>query len=369
MNTLRLLIVEDNEDDMNTCRETVKRYEADKDDKDDKGDKVELVECESVAEALQEFEKSNAFDGAIIDLKLGNEGNEGNQVINKIAESSFRIPIAVLTGTPNPVDSDVSYIKVFKKGDIGAGYKELLDRFWDIYNTGLTRIMGGRGIIEENLSKVFQDNLMPKKYRKKWIEYGKADSVRTEKALLRHTLNHLLQLLDNDEGRCFPEEVYLAPPLTDKIQTGNIVQRKDSDQRFAVMNPACDLAARKEGAINTDLILLVEIEKETVVVNTALNRNQRKSRLSEVRRNKLFYYHWLPKTDFFDGGFLNFRKLSTVTKEGYDQQFNKLEIQISPFFIKDMVARFSSYYARQGQPDIDDEFIKQHAPDLPENPG
>ena len=29
------------------------------------------------------------------------------------------------------------------------------------------------------------------------------------------------------------------------------------------------------------------------------------------------------------------------------------KIQISPSFVKDIVARFSSYYARQGQPNID----------------
>ncbi|MFQ2549269.1 hypothetical protein ACK305_18520, partial [Aeromonas caviae] len=36
-------------------------------------------------------------------------------------------------------------------------------------------------------------------------------------------------------------------------------------------------------------------------------------------------------------------------------QYDKPLIQISPAFVKDIVSRFSSYYARQGQPDIDHE--------------
>ena len=131
---MRLLIVEDDERDLNTCKATVARYE------DQTGRKVDLVECKNVEEALGKLD--NSFDGAIIDLKLGNQGDEGNQVIYEIEESHFRIPVFILTGTPNPVDTDFTHIKVFKKGDSGAGYDDLLDGFWDIYNTGLTRIMG-----------------------------------------------------------------------------------------------------------------------------------------------------------------------------------------------------------------------------------
>ena len=77
------------------------------------------------------------------------------------------------------------------------------------------------------------------------------------------------------------------------------------------------------------------------------------------RNNKSSYYHWLPQTKFFKGGFLNFRKLETLDIEKFSEIFKTPpKIQISPSFVKDIVARFSSYYARQGQPDIDfDKFI------------
>ncbi|HNY28678.1 MAG TPA: response regulator [Candidatus Sumerlaeota bacterium] len=276
-------------------------------------------------------------------------------MVRRIAESHLRIPVAILTGTPDAADLDFAYIGVFKKGDPGSGYADLLDRFWGIHNTGLTRIMGGRGIIEETLSKVFRENLLPQK--DKWVAYGQTDPSRTEKALLRHALSHLLQLLDDDGNRCFPEEVYLTPPLTDKIRTGSIVKEKRSEQRFVVMNPACDLIIRDNGECNTDRILMVEIDSQVSLFPgypaTGLSKSQKQDLEKAYRNKKSLYYHWLPKTDFFEGGFLNFRKLSSLSSEEFNERFEKPAIQISPSFVKDMVARFSAYYARQGQPDID----------------
>ena len=346
MSVLRLLIVEDNEQALVACRGTVERYER------ERQREVKLVECRDVEEAFSMLD--NSFDGAIIDLTLGNDSDAGNQIIQKIEDSQFRIPVFILTATP--VNTDFAHIKVFKKGDSGAGYDDLLDRFWDIYNTGLTRIMGGRGIIEETLNKVFRRNLLVEKDM--WIEYGKVNSSRTEKALLRHTLNHLLQLLDDDIDSCFPEEVYLYPPLNDEIRTGSLVKERESGKWFTVMNPACDLITREEGNRNTDRILIVEVDLGTTLFPWFNDTNLSKTRKGELKRafgnNKSAYHHWLPKTDFFEGGFLNFRKLFTLEIEQFQEKFHiPPEIQISLSFVKDIVARFSSYYARQGQPDID----------------
>lgn len=40
------------------------------------------------------------------------------------------------------------------------------------------------------------------------------------------------------------------------------------------------------------------------------------------------------------------------------EAFENPSVQISSLFLKDIVARFSSYYARQGQPDIDYEKVQ-----------
>ena len=365
MSKLRLLIVEDDEQDLEACRDSVERYV------DEKNRDIELVECKTLDEALELLD--NSFDGAIIDLKLADEGDEGNQVIKKIEESFFRIPIAIFTADPGNSDytlnQEIMLLGVFQKRE--TQHDELLDRFWDIYDTGLTHIMGGRGLIERRLNEVFLKNL--RSQIQTWISYGKEDSERTEKALLRYTLNHLFQLLEEDDERCFPEEVYLHPPLSGNITTGSIVQNGTSDQSFVVLSPACDLVFKSNGEFRTDRILLVEIEKENHIVDKALvsvkrmrdekrKREKTKETLKAVfNNNYTFYYHWLPKTVFFDGGFLNFRKMNALTKNEFDEKFEKPSIQISPFFVKDIVARFSSFYARQGQPDIDSsDFVARY---------
>ena len=346
MSAFKLLVVEDDEQEIRTCRASIDRYLVEKDRQ------IDMVACRTVDEARTTL--NNSFDGAIVDLRLSDQGDEGTIVIEEIEGSFFRIPVAILTGTPDNAREDFTYIGVFTKGEIE--YRELFDRFWGIYDTGITRIVGGRGLIEETLSKVFRKNLLPK--TKQWEVYGKKDSAKTEKALLRHTLNHLSQLLDEDEESCFPEEVYLAPPLTDNISTGSILKQIKGQGWFVVMNPACDLVVRGDGKRNTDWILLVVVDPGTELFpwfgDTDLSNEKRGNLKSAFDNKKAPYYHWLPKTDFFPGGFINFRKLWTIPEQTLSKRFAiPPTIQIAPSFTKDVIARFSSYYARQGQPNID----------------
>ena len=183
--------------------------------------------------------------------------------------------------------------------------------------------MGSRGLIEQRLNEVFLKNL--RSQIQTWISYGKEDPERTEKALLRYTLNHLFQLLEEGDERCFPEEVYLHPPLSDNITTGSIVKEKTNDQPFVVLSPACDLVLRgQNGKFNTDRILLVEIES----INDALDGRRNKDQVASLVKNRRQYFHWLPPTHFFEGGVLNFRRLKTFTKDEFDEKFEKPSIQI-----------------------------------------
>ena len=351
MNKLRLLIVEDVEQDLQSCRDAVEDYKREK-ERD-----IELVECRTLDEAKKKLNRS--FDGAIIDLTLSGQEEAGILIIEEIRKLFFRIPIFIFTGALGDWEESIEGIEVFRKNE--TEYYNLLEEFWDTYETGLTRIMGGEGKIEDLLGKVFLENLLLQ--RKKWVSYGKTDLQRTENALLRYALNHLLQLLDEDGKPHFPEEVYLYPHVSEHITTGSIVNDKTNNQQFAILSPACDLVIRN-GESNTDHVLLVEIEEEDKIVEKALHNSSsnrdRKNRLKNLFTNRTTYYHWLPETDFFDGGFLNFRKLKTLNKADLDEQFEKPWIQISPPFVKDVVSRFSSYYARQGQPDIDSANVTSH---------
>ncbi|EPK7528579.1 hypothetical protein RAG00_21140 [Klebsiella variicola subsp. variicola] len=356
MNKIDLLLVEDDEQDQKTCQHAADDFQ------DDNNCMINIRVCAKVEDALAALNESH-FDGAIVDMRLAGDGNEGNDVIDRIKDTFRRIPVAIMTGTPDAANTaGFPLIEVYKKGE--AKYSEIIDEIYKIYTTGLTKIMGGKGEIEKNLSKIFINNLLPQ--REKWSEYGKLDNLKTEKALLRHTLNHLIQLLDGDVDKCYPEEMYIWPPVSQKINTGGIVKDKHSNEFYIIMNPACDLAERIGGGCNTDRALLAKIDSEETFLEEelikkklrnpnaeSLTDDQKRSALSSARQHKTFYYHWLPKTNFFKGGFINFRKISTHTQKEFDDNFDTPSYQISPPFLKDIVARFSSYYARQGQPDIE----------------
>lgn len=349
MESIRILLVEDAASDIEACTSTIKRYER------QKKRQIECISARTEAEAHSQL--NGSYDGAIIDIKLKNDkaGTAGNDVISEIYKT-WRIPIVVLTGTPENASHGCNFVGLFKKGEVS--YENIFDLFYDIYNTGLTKIMGGRGKIEEELTRVFFNNLLNPKNKDSWITHGRTDSPKTEKALLRFTLNHLMQLLYDDEDECFPEEVYIHPPLQAGLRTGSIVRNKKDNNFFVVLTPPCDLVLRESGQIKTDKILLVEIDEEDKVYGYSLGRAETETEKQKIlqtilnNRHSLFH-HWLPVTTFFPGGFINFRKILSLNKKVCEKEYDKPDIQISPYFVKDILSRFSSYYARQGQPDID----------------
>ena len=366
MNPLKILLVEDETVPQDTFENDVRFFKNQPNNLD-----VDFEVVENVYDAVEMINVS--FDGAIIDLKLGGNEDGGNEIIQILYKEFTKIPIVFVTSYPDLVVDHPSVIKI-RSRDVGS-YRDDLLLFQQIREIGLTHIIGGGGLIEQQLREVFLENLLPQ--IETWIRYGETykeiDPKRTEKALLRYTLNHLFQRLEEDNELFLPIEFYLYPPVTDKITTGSMV--KENNQWFVVLSPACDLVFRN-GQFNTERILFVEIESEPDIVNKALNRlkkitnDEKREEMREDILQKLscnnneFYYHWLPPVKFkisegehldFEGGFLNFRKLEALPLKKFKTRFKDPSIQISPFFVKDIVSRFSSYYARQGQPDIDSE--------------
>ncbi len=372
MTPLKILLVEDETIPQNAFKNDVEVFKGQPNNL-----AVEFEIVENVYDAVEMIDVS--FDGAIIDLKLGGNEDGGNEIIQILDKEFTKIPIVFVTSYPDAVVDHSSVIKIRSRED-GSYHTDLL-LFQQIREIGLTYIIGGRGLIEQQLREVFLENLLPQ--IDTWIRYGEAyketDPKRTEKALLRYTLNHLFQRLEEDNELFLPIEFYLYPPVTDKITTGSMV--KENNQWFVVLSPACDLVFRN-GQFKTERILFVEIETETKIVKNALNRLKKiddKEEREKVREdifqklsgnNHTFYYHWLPPVKFntseggqldFEGGFLNFRKLEALSLNKFKAKFTEPLVQISPYFVKDIVSRFSSYYARQGQPEIDNNtFIDRY---------
>lgn len=340
MTALRLLLVEDDVEFIQQYKDVLKDYN------ETPGKQIEMCICKSLSEAKDKLDYS--IDAAVVDLNLGNDTTDGGKIIDEIKEH-FRVPVAVFTGTPDDADHDPPVIGVFTKGE--HGFAEVLDCLWDPYNIGLTHIMGGRGLLEERLNAVFLDNLLPT--LDEWIRYGQDDRERTKKALLRFTLGHLVASLDGDEVPCYPEEVYLSPPLDNKLITGTLVQRKADKSRHVVMTPACDLVLRN-GELKANSVQLAEIVSEDEVHATLKgNSNQKKKIKQQLKKNNYRpCFHWLPRAYGRPSGFLDFREIQTVRMDDFDWEYVRLDTRIAPGFVKDIVSRYAAFYARQGQPEI-----------------
>lgn len=362
MSDFNLLFVEDSPEEIKIFEDTLERYCKQREKK------ITFTTKSSLTEAKQAL--NNSFDGALVDIKLDRDGDAGNKLIDEIVKK-YRIPIAIYTGNPQNVEHDIrDYLVVFVRGQVK--YDAPLDFLMDIYETGLTNILGGRGTIEKALNDVFWKAIVPG--IKDWQGY-KQSGKETEDALLRFTVNHIIDLIDSDAEIYFPEEMYITPSDATSIKTGSIVKKKNTDQYYVVLSPACDLV-KHNGQIKTDRILvsLIEnpgmelIEKARTDSKIKIEKTDKKPTkmekkakieragriLSEIPRNNYSpYFHYLPKARTFGGGILNFRKLEAFKPKDYKKEFDNALIQISTAFTKDIVARFSSYYARQGQPDFD----------------
>ena len=337
MNTLQLLLVEDDDGHVREYRSVLSEYV------EEHARSIEMRVASTIDEAKREL--GPRVDAAIVDLNLGTGTSDGGEIIDNL-KSFFRVPVAVLTGTPSDAEDTPPVVGVFTKGE--DGFDDVLDRLWSIHEIGLTKIMGGRGLLEERLNQVFLRNLIPT--LDEWIRYGEQETKQTEKALLRFALSHLIAGLEGDETPCYPEEVYLAPPLHDSLTTGSLVQCKKRQTSHVVVTPACDLVIRDEGKPKTDVVVLAEVVPEATVLES-LDANpglQRKLRSN----NHVGYYHWLPGSYSLKGGFVDFRRLEAVAWNEVKQEFDPANARIAPSFVKDIVSRFSSFYARQGQPVI-----------------
>ena len=339
MTALQLLLVEDEDTFVSQYQDVLRDYIK------QHGRNINMRVCRTLAEAKSSLDAT--IDAAIVDLNLGKDTTDGGELIDEI-EEHFRVPVAVLTGTPDDADDKPPVIGVFTKGE--HGFADVLDCLWDPYMIGLTRIMGGRGLLEERLNRVFLKNLLPT--LDAWIGYGRADAERTEKALLRYALGHLVADLDGDETPSYPEEVYLAPPLDNSLTTGSLVKRTDDETCHVVMTPACDLVVRKDGKPKADSIILAEVVPEETVYDS-LKANAGQKRNLKQNNDKLCF-HWLPNSKVVYGGYLDFRRLQTVPVNMNGTNYTLLDVRIAPGYIKDIVSRFSAYYARQGQPVIEE---------------
>ena len=359
---LRLIIVEDDGKQIKLYKDAIDEFNAGSDIK------IDIEIGNNLEEGLKQI-RTNDFDAAIIDLRLGSEDMTGNgkQIIKEI-KSNLRFPVFVLTGHPGDLDEclrkENDFYKVYGRTD-----KEtinVLHEISNIYKTGITKIMGRKGIFDTTLQKVFWENFSESMgYWKTEIQ----DGNKIEKVLSRHILAHLSERLRlTEEGefeKCHPAEVYIMPSIKKDFFTGDILKNKNESKYSIILTPACDIAQNK-----AKFIVLSEIEifsnfeyfkqQERIINNPDKDQNEKNDAKNKIEslltNNDALKYHFLPSFKEFPGGFINFQKVTSVKYKDLGDERVKIA-EVFETFLKDIIARFSNYYARQGSPDFDIDII------------
>ena len=186
---------------------------------------------------------------------------------------------------------------------------------------------------------------------------SESDPEVKEKQLLRYTISHLQELLGvNNDGREDVRdraEIYIKPSVRDSAFNGCIVNNEGV--RFLVMTPACSLAQSK-----SEFLLLVKIIplKCLEKIRKKEKSNSRRTIIKNYIENKNQRYHFLPHFDNIEASVIDFEQLVSLTESDFREKYN-IECSISPSFQKDIVNRFSTFYARQGSPDFDFESLSE----------
>lgn len=345
------LLVEDNETDRTVCMECLERIT------NEDPDFGINIECSASLDEAKDYLKSTGCDAAIIDIRLSSSGDqdEGYTVIDEI-KNNYRIPVAVMTGTPADEGRLQRGIKIYIKGT--HTYEDILKDLQGTLSTGIYNVFRHKGTIEKKMDDIFWNSLFPKMGM--WKEIYSQKKEDTEKIILRYAILRMQELIDNDRPNYVTAEMYIDSPDDEPLKTGSIIKSKETDEYCIVLSPPCDLALH-DGGFKTENIMLCSIDEENSVNIKSLNgakkdAKQKTQIIDTIKNNYTAYYHWLPYVcDIFEGGYINFRKIQSIAPNKIGSKFEKQNVRVQDFFVKDILARFSSYYARQGQPDFDFE--------------
>jgi hypothetical protein len=348
---MKLLIVEDDKPTIQSYKDNIESFNKKSDIQIDYTIKENLMDAK--ASLL-----SPGFDGAIVDLKLSSTTTEleGLEIVEEI-ENNQRFPIFIVSASIAQVDKEENAFLKKRKRD--TSFKEILSEIVEIYNTGITNILGRKGEIDNYLNNIFWNHLSNS--MDLWVNDNTRTPQEKEKSLLRYTISHMQEYIDEGIEKYHPSEFYITAPIKSNIFTGDIVIYENN--RYLVLTPSCDIVLREEGNRNANRILFCKIlPLVDVIKNYSLlkpetsDNNKNRIRLNSYIENKKQNYHFIPKSNLLDAGLIDFQDKLTINSNDVEKYLKNDKMKriatVSMPFLKDIISRYSNYYSRQGSPDF-----------------
>src|SRR5690606_377653 len=232
---MRLLIVEDEATQIQLYIDVIESFNK------QNGTEIIPIPLNSLAEAKKAL-LSSEYDAAIVDLRLSSNtvDLEGLELIDEIIDK-LRFPLFIVSGSIAQIDKEENFL--FKKRSRDGNFQDVLSEIIEVYNTGITHILGRKGKIDEYLNKIFWDHLSAS--MDIWINDQSRTPEQKQKILERYILLHIQEYLEltteSDFEDYHPAEIYITPPIKTKLFTGDILLENDSQKRYIVLTPSCDL--------------------------------------------------------------------------------------------------------------------------------
>lgn len=345
--TIQIVIVEDDK----TLQEM---YKASIDDFNIESENYKIVSCHLYNDSeLPQILYDRHIDAIIIDLDwgTGSQDNEGNRLVKKIYKDC-RVPIFIVSGNLQLLDEEYTESAIFKKYQRDEiDVQKLLNEIADLYETGYTNTLGNQSEIDNMLRKVFWEHMSDS--INSWK--GQEKNFQTQR-MLRFAVSRINEMLtvnvDNGHDDYIALEFYIKPPIKEKPFTGDIITYDDN--KYIVITAACDMEQN-----NSDFVVLCQIDFRIIddlTTRIKTGSSTAEKELGKYINNSKARYHLLPPCQLFSGGLIDFQLIRSVKEEDF-QEYASVIASIDLVFHKDIQARFSHYYGRQGQPQLNKENI------------
>ena len=332
----KILLIEDQQSDIDVFESSMRRFGR------EKNIKCQLEYVKTFEEGIKKI--SEEYSGIIVDIRLNGCDNGGDIVKNAVR--TLRVPVVILTGTPNIADEQFESIKIYKKGAVSDD--EILDFFLRINNKKIVDVLGCNGLINKYLIDIYRNNFYPNiDYINKLLK--RSSEVEGRKALFRYILANIQEKMDVNGLEYFAEEMYVLQTDKDLLKTGMIVKDVRNDEQYVILSPPCDLVPRNNGNPKNENVLLCHIDdfhtiKRDIEYSEKDGKKKKQKEIEKLIKNNLnSYYHWLPEGMGFTGGCIKFRKVVSLPLCEWNDKIIATKIKIQDAFVKNILNRFSSY--------------------------
>lgn len=338
--TIRIIIVEDDKSLQDMYKSSIEEFNIESENY-----KIECSHLENDNE-VPIILYNQHIDAIIIDLDwgTGSQENEGNRLVKKI-HKDCRVPIFIVSGNLQLLEEEYTESPIFKKyqrDDVDN--LQLLKEIENLYKTGYTNTLGNQSEIDDMLSKVFWEHMSDT------IDSWKEHDSQTQR-MLRFAITRINEMLTittgNEHDNYDALEFYIKPPIKDKPFTGDIITY--DEKKYVVITAACDMEQN-----NSEFVVLCQID--FIIIDGLKARikstsNTAEKELERYINNSKARYHLLPPCQLFSGGLVDFQIIRSISNEDF-QDGASVVASVNPVFHKDIQARFSHYYGRQGQPQL-----------------